>query len=591
VARDILISCFRAGIFEVVGLLILSYLNLRELSYVLILCHDEIRLEHISTNVLSHILYINSKQLLEGLSDSFLRCYNGKVTRYNQIVDETNGDINYIENNHLSIFDIKSLRTLSPKDLLENLQITTDLSSEKKLSTKWKFDEAEIWETCSPSQVVFNPVFPIYAIVTTSTLTSYNYEFAIYTLPGRYRNDRGQTLFRRSNKLYIHSNNLYKNCRGKTIVTWSSDGYHLAVIDYLEEIKTRITIYRFFDVKGVFKKIKNVCIDIDPNVNCGWNPWFNANTILVPVVLSPSSPSGQTTKFQVLILHLNNTYEMFQIQQPIVFSRGICAPCSDDKHVFIINTCSTSLHTHDIIEFYDIRSSSNTPTSKLHIPGIVNSYCLSPSEHKLILMIRGNRHFQKAYEEHPTPASFECTIIESERVVTNPPAPDRDPCFGRQSAFTNYRFLIINLQSMEVNEMVSKVSLQTNTFGLVCDNSTYRFKHVSLSYLLQVSPHFLTVNMFHRHVHINRLVKCNLMGQSGYVKTLHPTKPMFVIRTGTVGYLDKQIYSFYLSSNATKSERKVYPKARLSPYTSDTNYTCVKKPASQMWQHLQSFDV
>jgi len=515
--------------------------------------------------------------MLEKFSESFEIYYRLKADPDGYtFIDETNSTQNQVESNYLNTFGIKNVLALKPKTLLENFQTATDLSAEQKLSTKWKFDDAEIWETNAPSQIIFNPVYPIYAICNTSTFASFNYEFAIYSLPGQCRRDRGQILFKRTNKEF-------KGAKGKTIVVWSSDGIHLCVIDCLEHIKTKLTFYRYFSVKGAFKQVKNLYLEYASDVNGGWNPWFDAKTILVPF-FSLNARTIYTT-IQGVRFRNNCSYEMFQITPQfdnIPFKGGYFSPCANGKNCFIVSPCCRIDHKHDTVHLYDFLDSPKE-IARLHIPGVVHAYTPVTFENKLILMVRGNRHHPRSYIQDPNLLSPDCPLSETSRTddcfrLFSHLNVERDRCYSLKSEYTNYFFIIIDLKTMDAREMESKLTLPVNMFGITCDDSVNRYKTVGLSNILTVSKDFLTVITGQRNFYLNRKLVNNMVSRTGSVKILHPTMPMLALRTGTPGYLDKQTFSFYLTSSADFNFRHRFPKVSFTLYAGETHYTNINRP-------------
>ena len=565
VARDILLMCLYAGIFEIAGLQILSYLDLHELTYILILCRNEIQYSHIGATILTKIVFKNSKSLLGKLAESFDDYYLLKLHPTNAIYDKSSGITNVVENNYLLTFHIREICKLSPSELLENIRTATDISNEQKLSTKWKFDEAEVWETTGPAQIEFNPVFPIYAIVNTTVFASLHFEFVVYALPSKWRKDRGQILFRRSNKEF-------KQSKGKTILVWSSDGFHLCVVDHLESRKTRLTFYRFFHIKGVFKQIKDAIIESGAEIDAGWNPWFDSNTVLVPM-FSLHAPTSQTVLQGIRFLN-SCTFELFKIKprfDNIPFKGGFFSPCNNGKHCFIVAPCKVSEHKHDTLYFYNFEQAP-VEVANLHIPGIVHAYTNVPSENKVILMVRGNRHYPKRF----TPSKFptDCALIQDEPREESaiPHEQVSDNCYKFSKLFLNFMFIEVDLMTMDAQEMISKLSLPSNIYGFRCDDSVQRFTNASLANVLNVSKHFVTVATGQRNFYINRHIVNNMASRTGRVKFLHPTLPIIAIRTGLFGYLDKQVYSFYLLSSATSDFRKQFPKNCITAYSNETIY-------------------
>ena len=567
----------QAGHLSTIGMIILSYLNLRELCHLLIACNTNLfTFQDIATSTLQCIIYQNSYDLLSHYYEQFNNYYAQKAEidengRY--INDKTNGTKNYIEDDIKKIFLISEIKNLHPHTLLKILQISTDICHSKQLSTKWKFDEAEISEISPPSKVIFNPVYPIYVVVNKLYMGSNNFEFAVYSLPSNVRNDRGQCLYKRSSRTYC-------GLVGTTLPVWSPNGLHLAVLDYfvgtlppfLEPNPPIITFYRYFNIKGVFKKIRDVQLTLPTASYLGWDVWFDENTVLAPLWHESNKRYmhglqgirffNQTSSFTKFQIDLTNDPGF--LNNPL--SKNFIASCGDGKHCFSVKPCSVLSHTHDTLEFYEMNSLKLI--ARLNIPGVLEGYTLSRKENLLLIMLRGNKHFKKGY--HTYESDFTCSYIEFDILEDQ---SENHYCIFNNGDFINYSFLYVNLSSFEVREVKSKLSLPISVYGNHCDDYFCRFKKNAKNNMLDITKYFIIVNVGERIFYINRKVSCIITNRSGCLKYLHPHLPIFCIRGNNSTFLERQIYKFYLFSTANNDMKKLFPKTIIPSYCKDTVYS------------------
>lgn len=577
VGKWILLQLSAAGIFHDIGTIILSYLNFLELCNLLTICvNTNITFCSVPPKILKIIIYRNSLHYLKKfclpLKQYYLQLQ--QVTNPFSITD-ISGSTNFPEIEPNQTFLLPNIYSTKPTQLLESFLISIDLST--ILSTKWKFDELRSTDVIPPSRIIYNPIYPLFILINNlfEFCDLYTAEFVVYALPGSTREKRGQIIYKREKNELKSPKKI-----GKTNPVWSPDGIHLAVIDVIENEPTSITFYRYYVNSALFRKIRHLCISVADISFFGWDIWFTNNSVLIP--WNSSSKILPNAKFsfesiQKITFHVNNTYEG-EIIPPEncfkLFKKGFFGTCGNNKHCFVVKPCYNKLHTHDILEIYEFAKKKFSTIAILHIEGIVHAYSLYRNDNELILMIRSNRHFIRKIEQLDAYEKNQCPLKE----IFDVNLPITSTCCKyEKKQFLNYSFIKVNLSTFECHKIPSNISLPALSYSLRCDATLFRYKFAAAMNIFDVSKYFISLSIKQQNFHINKYYASILSGKTGSLKFLHPTLPLFALRTTRSFFINKQCFHFYLLTCAKATHRIQFPKITNATYCKYAIYRNVSK--------------
>lgn len=506
---------------------IIKWLTISEFCSAFIVAgRPDYNLTYFAESVLHRIFYKNS----------FLFSYvvlSETDPRYSDYVDEQSLWRYQQPRSPEQAFDLQVLKQMTPLKLWKFYKTTCDLSRNQREATRWVFDTySRPGFGAKEILLNFNPKYPVYS-VDHQDHRGY-FQFSVHSHPGAVRNKQGQDLLYRSGEEYR------KVRGGHTTNYWSPNGEYLAVIDRLH--KNVLTFYKFCPHQGTVRRIKNISFQFEENCILSKSHWCDSTSMLLP--------SDEKNVLQKICFHSNHAYKVTREHAASETGLSFFGSVPGLDLLFHIVPCNLHCNLHDHIYFS--RLGETKPLSRLSIPGIVTSYCLSGS--KIYFMTRNHKNF--AFRPVP------------ENVYAQADSFDTDNCpfaylESKISTHYNYvtklfRFICFDLQTLQPEILQAQLPLAEYKGDSSDKCAPERLRKCAKRSRLTSSKFYLCYNTTDRTYFISKTCKAVFSSYTTTFKFCHPSQPIFA--TCHPELFKPTKIKFYLETRADEKLKKEFPK-------------------------------